>query len=320
MKLLRKALIEGSFLLDLDARDMASILRQTIDYVVVRGVLPAEMRDDVEEGLLQREQQVSTAIGNAVAVPHTYLDAFSEPIIVFVRLSHAINLGAPDGVPTRFLFVLLGPTGAAVQHLDSLAGIARLMSDDEFRYDAGTARTQLDFLTALDRFNERTGPPAEPHKEHDVICHELTYSRRLFGGLVADVRRRLPHYASDLRDGMHSKCLASTLFCFLPVWLRLSRSAASWGSLPAIKLARSRCWSHRLFAESRMRCCQDSRSSSWAERGRCWFLQHSLSPLHRYGDSVSRNVWLGRTVDGFVADRAGRYQCQFSDAILYSVY
>ena len=52
-------------------------------------------------------------IGNAVAVPHTYLNAFSEPVIIFVRLSHPINLGAPDGVPTRFIFVLLGPTGAA---------------------------------------------------------------------------------------------------------------------------------------------------------------------------------------------------------------
>ena len=73
MKLLRKALIEGSFLLDLDERDMASIFRQTLDYVVARGVLPAERRDEVEAGLLDREQQVSTAIGNAVAVPHTYL-------------------------------------------------------------------------------------------------------------------------------------------------------------------------------------------------------------------------------------------------------
>jgi len=50
-------LIEGSFLLDLDERDMASILRRTLDCVVARGVLPAERRDEVEAGLLEREQQ-----------------------------------------------------------------------------------------------------------------------------------------------------------------------------------------------------------------------------------------------------------------------
>ena len=212
MKLLRKALIDGSFLLDLDERDMASTLRRTLDYVVARGVLPIEQRDEVEAALLEREQQVSTAIGNAVAVPHTYLNAFREPVIVFVRLSHPINLGAPDGVPTQFVFVLLGPTATAVQHLDTLANIARLMSDEEFRFDAGQARTQLDLLAALDRFNKRTVPPPQPEREPRE--DGLAYTSRPFGGLVADIRRRLPHYASDFLDGIHNKCLASTLFLF----------------------------------------------------------------------------------------------------------
>ena len=98
-------------MLDVDARDIESILQQTLRQVVARGLLPAEHRAAVESALLDRERQVSTAIGNAVAVPHAYLDALTEPLIVFVRLARPINLGAPDGVPTRFVFVLLGPTG-----------------------------------------------------------------------------------------------------------------------------------------------------------------------------------------------------------------
>lgn len=58
MKLLRKALIDESFLMDIDEQDMASILRQTLDYVVFGGVLPKERRDEVEAGLLECEQQV----------------------------------------------------------------------------------------------------------------------------------------------------------------------------------------------------------------------------------------------------------------------
>jgi len=212
MKRLRKALIDGSFLLDLDEHDMVSILRRALDFVTARGVLPTERADEVEARLLERELQVSTAIGNAVAVPHTYLSAFSEPVIVFVRLSHPTNLGAPDGVPTRFLFVLLGPSGAQAQHLDTLANIARLMADDEFRYDASVARTQLDLLAALDRFDARTAPPPTPRRE--PAPQPLTYTGRLFGGLIDDVRRRAPHYAGDFRDGLHTKCLASTLFLF----------------------------------------------------------------------------------------------------------
>jgi mannitol/fructose-specific phosphotransferase system IIA component (Ntr-type) len=212
MKRLRKALIDGSFLLDLDEHDMASILRRALEFLVARGALPAERADEVEARLLEREQQVSTAIGNAVAVPHTYLNAFSEPVIVFVRLSHPTNLGAPDGVPTQFLFMLLGPSGAQAQHLDTLANIARLMADDGFRYDAGVARTQLDLLAALDRFDARMGPP--PTARREPRPQPLVYTGRLFGGLIDDIRRRAPHYASDFRDGLHTKCLASTLFLF----------------------------------------------------------------------------------------------------------
>ena len=211
LKLLRKALLDGYFLLDIDERDMPSIFRQVVDYLQARGTLTAAGREELEAGLLAREKEHSTAIGNAVAVPHAYLDAIHEPVIVFVRLVHPVNLGAPDGVPTQFLFVLLGPTGVVEQHLDALAEVVRLMSDEEFRYDAARAPTQLELLTALDRFGSRTAPPSEPKAERPDA---LAYSGRLFGGLVQDIRRRLPHYTSDFREGFHGKSLASILFLF----------------------------------------------------------------------------------------------------------
>ena len=211
MKLLRKALLDGCFLLDLDERDMSSVFRQVVNYLVVRGSVVATQREELEAALLAREEQVSTAIGNAVAIPHAYLDAVRELVVVFVRLAHPLNLGAPDGIPTRFVFVMLGPTGAAAQHLDVLADIARLVADEEFRYDAGIARTQIDLLAALDRFAIRTAPAPVPSAARD---DSLAYSGRLFGGVIQDIRRRLPHYVSDFRDGIHSKSLASTLFLF----------------------------------------------------------------------------------------------------------
>jgi len=211
MKLLRKALLDGCFLLDLDEREMPDIFGKVVDYLVARGAVLAAERDDLIKALLLREEQVSTAIGNAVAVPHTYSDAIKEPMIVFVRLEHPINLGAPDGIPTHFVFVLVGPTEAAVQHLDTLASIARLVSDEEFRYDAGEAVTQLDLLDALDRFTERTTPKPEPKVEKP---DGLEYTGQLFGGVIGDIQRRLPHYASDFRDGLHSKSIASILFLY----------------------------------------------------------------------------------------------------------
>ncbi len=212
MNILQNAIENGSFLLDMEARDVASVLRQTLDSLVDRGLLAAEQRGAVESALLARERQVSTAIGNSVAIPHAYLDALAEPMIVLVRLVRPINLGAPDGIPTRFFLVLLGPKSAAIEHLDTLATIARLMSDDEFRYDARMARTGNDVLAAFGRFITRTMPVA-PDELIEVPV-ELVYTGRPFGGVFDDVRRRWAHYASDFSDGLNPKSLSSTLFLF----------------------------------------------------------------------------------------------------------
>jgi mannitol/fructose-specific phosphotransferase system IIA component (Ntr-type) len=209
---MQRALSEGIILLDVEARDVRESFRRVLDVVVERGLLAAEDQERVLSALIEREERVSTAIGHAVAVPHAYLDCFSQPVLVFVRLARSLDLGAPDGIATRFLFVLLGPPGSAGEHLDTLTGIARLMSDDEFRYDAGEARDRQELLDAVTRFNARAAPPMVPAAE--ALPEGLRFTGRLFGGLLGDIRRRLPHYASDFRDGLSTKCLASTLFLF----------------------------------------------------------------------------------------------------------
>ena len=212
MKQLEEAVRSGVFLLQCQADDMPSVLRQTIGFLIERGLLEADQREAVIGALLARESEMSTAIGHAVAVPHAYLDGLIQPQVIFVQLAHPLNLGAPDGVPTRFLFVLLGPTGSAAEHLDALTNIARLMSDDGFRYEARQVRTQQELLSALEQFRARTAVSAMIPEA--AVSEGLRYTGRLFGGVRADIRRRLPHYAADFRAGLNPKCMAATLFLF----------------------------------------------------------------------------------------------------------
>lgn len=212
MEILTKALEDEALLLDLEAENLESVFHSVLDLIVERGWLPSEHRGRVEDALEERERQVSTAIGHAVAVPHTYLDVFDDQVVVFVRLKKPLDLKAPDGYRVRFLYVLLGPPGSATQHLDTLTTIARLMSDEEFRYDAADAQNSRQLLAALDRFNARAAGPTIPGEEE--IPEGLRYTGRPFGGLIADLRRRMPHYISDIKDGLHPKCLSSTLFLF----------------------------------------------------------------------------------------------------------
>ena len=121
-------------------------------------------------------------------------------------------MGANDGSPTRFAFILLGPTNATAVHLDTLASIARLMLDEECRYDFRTAQTKADLLAAIDRYLTRTAPvvPVQP----DAVPEPLRYTGVMCGGLLNDLRRRLPFYASDFQDGLHAKSISSVVFLF----------------------------------------------------------------------------------------------------------
>ncbi|MBC8289879.1 MAG: PTS sugar transporter subunit IIA, partial [Planctomycetes bacterium] len=190
---------DDSCLLDISSPDIQQLIPQVIDHLVQRNRLNESHRDEVIQRLIERENVVSTAIGHAVAVPHCYLETLTEQQVVFVRLDEGLNLRAPDGTPTRYFFFLFGPTGEAAAHLDTLALIARLMSDDEFRYDLGEADSATDLSWALERAVARS--TEEPDTDGEV-SEGLQRTGKLCGGIVADVKRRWPYYAGDFKDGL----------------------------------------------------------------------------------------------------------------------
>ncbi len=211
MKRLEESTKRGHLLLDLPASDIASAIQETVRHMVQRGVLPREMGEDVASSLIEREADSPTAIGHATAIPHVYLEGIEEQVVFFVRLKHPVNMGAPDGIPTQFLFFLMGPPGSANVHLDTLAAIVRLMSDNEFRYEASEAESAEDISRALQNSVARSSTPSAAAA---VPSAGLEYTGRLFGGVINDVKRRWQHYASDFRDGLHPKCIGSTLFLY----------------------------------------------------------------------------------------------------------
>ncbi|KAF4076199.1 hypothetical protein AMELA_G00227700 [Ameiurus melas] len=186
------------------------------------------------------------------------VDFLDRPIIAFVRLSPAVLLtGLTEvPVPTRFLFLLLGPFGKGSQYHEIGRSIATLMTDEIFHDVAYKAKDRNDLLSGIDEFLDQVTvlPPGEwdptirieppknvPSQEKrkipvpngsapqtEVIKEEehqsgpeLKRTGRFFGGLVLDVKRKAPFYWSDVRDAFSLQCLASVLFlycaCMSPV-------------------------------------------------------------------------------------------------------
>ncbi|XP_072269480.1 LOW QUALITY PROTEIN: sodium bicarbonate cotransporter 3 [Pyxicephalus adspersus] len=187
------------------------------------------------------------------------VDFLDRPIIAFVRLSPAVLLTGLTEVPipTRFLFVLLGPTGKAAQYHEIGRSIATLMTDEIFHDVAYKAKDRNDLLAGIDEFLDQVTvlPPGEwdpsirieppksvPSQEKRKIPTipngstptgetfkeeqhhagpELQRTGRLFGGLMHDIKRKAPFFLSDFKDALSLQCLASVLFlycaCMSPV-------------------------------------------------------------------------------------------------------
>ncbi|XP_052590044.1 sodium bicarbonate cotransporter 3 isoform X4 [Peromyscus californicus insignis] len=181
------------------------------------------------------------------------VDFLERPIIAFVRLAPAVLLSGLTEVPvpTRFLFLLLGPAGKAPQYHEIGRSIATLMTDEIFHDVAYKAKDRNDLLSGIDEFLDqvtvlppgewdpsiRIEPPksvpsqekrkipvfpngsapmsAEPPKE--AAHHagpELQRTGRLFGGLILDIKRKAPFFLSDFKDALSLQCLASILFLY----------------------------------------------------------------------------------------------------------
>uniref|UniRef100_A0A674C8F8 Anion exchange protein n=1 Tax=Salmo trutta TaxID=8032 RepID=A0A674C8F8_SALTR len=137
------------------------------------------------------------------------VEFLERPIIAFIRLSPAVLLtGLTEvPVPTRFLFLLLGPFGKGPQYHEIGRSIATLMTDEDKRkmpsLPNGSAHNE-----SFKEDQHQAGP-------------ELQRTGRIFGGLVMDLRRKAPFLWSDIRDALSLQCLASVLFlycaCMSPV-------------------------------------------------------------------------------------------------------
>ena len=78
--------------------------------------------------LLARESEASTSVGMGVAIPRTFVSGW-KPRMVLVTLARKVQLGTPDGLPLRALFVMVSPN-RGFDHIARMAQIARLASRD----------------------------------------------------------------------------------------------------------------------------------------------------------------------------------------------
>ncbi|EAT37255.1 AAEL010738-PB [Aedes aegypti] len=180
------------------------------------------------------------------------VDFLDKTLAAFLRLNNASVMGdlTEVPVPTRFIFILLGPPGSHGSFHEIGRAMATLMSDEIFHEVAYRAKKREHLLAGVDEFLDavtvlppgewdpsiRIEPPAaipsqevrkrppekNPKEEIDEEEEEqrqreesgLSRTGRLFGGLVNDLKRKKPFYLSDFKDGLSLQCVASWIFLY----------------------------------------------------------------------------------------------------------
>jgi len=87
---------------------------------------------EIFDSLLSRERLGSTGLGHGVAIPHGRIATGNKAIGAFIQLSQGIDFDAIDGQPVDLLFGLLVPVESTEEHLQILAHLAKMFSDEPF--------------------------------------------------------------------------------------------------------------------------------------------------------------------------------------------
>ena len=117
------------------------------------------------EGILKRESEGTTAIGEGIAIPHCKSDSVVNPGLAAMTVPGGIDYGAPDGQPSNLVFMIAAPMDGDL-HLDVLAKLMTLLMDLELRKRLLAADSGEAFLDELNKAEAAKFPEeAEEEKE-----------------------------------------------------------------------------------------------------------------------------------------------------------
>lgn len=93
----------------------------------------ADQFDGLWQALHEREVSMSTGIGLGVAIPHCSTEIVHDVYASLAILDHKIEFEAVDDLPVQIVVLLLMPRERFERHIKTLASIARMFNDEDFR-------------------------------------------------------------------------------------------------------------------------------------------------------------------------------------------
>ena len=117
-------------LLDLQATTKGAAIDEMINSLADTGVVTDF--DVFKAGIMAREAQTSTGLGDGIAMPHSKNAAVKEATVLFAKSNKGVDYESLDGQPTDLFFMIAAPEGANDTHLAALAELSKYLMQDGF--------------------------------------------------------------------------------------------------------------------------------------------------------------------------------------------
>lgn len=138
---------------NLSANDKKSAIEEIADKFYEKGYVKS--REDFKNGLIKREEEGSTALGESVAIPHTKNETVKEPAVLFARKVGGLDYQALDGEPTEIFFAIGAPAGANNLHVETLAELSKMLMKDGFINDLKKCESADDVYGVIEKYSEK---------------------------------------------------------------------------------------------------------------------------------------------------------------------
>ena len=178
---IQDVLNKNVMLFDLQATDKEGVINEMVQSLVDNGVVTDF--ETFKTGIMNREAQTSTGLGDGIAMPHSKNEAVKEATVLFAKSNKGVDYASLDGQPTDLFFMIAAPEGANDTHLAALAELSKYLMKPGFADKLRQASTPDQVIAAFDA--EEQEAAAEEAKKAEAVKEAASSEKPLIVAVTA---------------------------------------------------------------------------------------------------------------------------------------
>ena len=178
---IQDVLNKNVMLFDLQATDKEGVINEMVQSLVDNGVVTDF--DTFKAGIMNREAQTSTGLGDGIAMPHSKNEAVKEATVLFAKSNKSVDYASLDGQPTDLFFMIAAPEGANDTHLAALAELSKYLMKPGFADKLRQASTPDQVIATFDA--EEQEAAAEEAKKAEAVKEATSSDKPLIVAVTA---------------------------------------------------------------------------------------------------------------------------------------